>query len=228
MLRRSVGICCLLDLLLYFSGKPDCRVDTQELEVRLRQLANNDVVSNPSDYITKAEHARILDSRMASKDHDSSGELARRAADAERQLSIRLKAQAAELQEVHAEQLSRLQRKHESELAERAQRLQAQHEEVLQMKRAVKAAEEHAQAAKDAQQRLQVTLSQINFPARDLRMYALTVDIDDSSLGCKIILYLLISYHLCRGVSLLWRKPSQSWRISEKRLCARCSISSRS
>ncbi|CAL5221203.1 g3352 [Coccomyxa viridis] len=144
----------------------------QELEVRLRQLASNDVVSNPSDYITKAEHARILDSRMASKDHDSSGELARRAADAERQLGIRLKAQAAELQEAHAEQLSRLQRKHETELAERAQQLQAQHEEVLQMKRAVKAAEEHAQGAKDAQQRLQgrvIALEEVKSELEDQR-----------------------------------------------------------
>ena len=125
------------------------------------------MVSNPSDYITKAEHARILDSRMASKDHDSSGELARRAADADRQLNIRLKAQAAELQEVHAEQLSRLQRKHEAELAERAQQLQAPHEEVQQAKRAVKVAEEHAQAARDAQQRLQVS-----FPAKSFAKWS--------------------------------------------------------
>ena len=77
----------------------------QELEVRLRQLANNDVISNPSDYITKAEHARILDSRMASRDYESAGELARRAADSDRQLSIRLQAQAAELHAAHAEQV---------------------------------------------------------------------------------------------------------------------------
>ena len=137
----------------------------QELEVRLRQLANNDVVSNPSDYITKAEHARILDSRMASKDHDSSGELARRAADADRQLSIRLKAQAAELQEAHTEQIGRLQRKHEAELAERGTQLQASHEEVQQSKRAVKVAEEHVQAARDVQQRLQVTFSSRHLPS---------------------------------------------------------------
>ena len=79
----------------------------QELEVRLRQLANNDVISNPSDYITKAEHGRILDSRMASKDYESAGELARRAADSDRQLSIRLQAQAAELHAAHAEQVAK-------------------------------------------------------------------------------------------------------------------------
>jgi hypothetical protein len=130
----------------------------QGLEVRLRQLANNDVVTNPSDFITKAEHARILDSRMASKDHESSGELARRAADADRQLSIRLKTQAAELAEVHTEAMSKLQRRHDAELAERTQRAQAHEQELQQAKRAVALAEEHLQSARDAQQRLQVNL----------------------------------------------------------------------
>ena len=131
----------------------------QELEVRLRQLSNNDVVTNPSDYITKAEHARILDSRMAGKDHESSGELARRAADADRQLSIRLKTQAAELAEAHAEAMSKLQRRHDAELAERTQRAQAHEQELQQAKRAVALAEEHMQCARDAQQRLQVNLT---------------------------------------------------------------------
>ena len=144
---------------LMLSSSFERRMGTlQELEVRLRQLANNDVVTNPSDYITKAEHARILDSRMASKDHESSAELARRAADADRQLSIRLKTQAAELAEAHAEAMSKLQRRHDAELAERSQHVQAHEQELQQAKRAVALAEEHVQSTRDAQQRLQVDL----------------------------------------------------------------------
>ena len=44
---------------------------------------------------------------MASKDYESAGELARRAADSERQLSIRLQTQAAELHAAHAEQVGK-------------------------------------------------------------------------------------------------------------------------
>ncbi len=133
--------------------------------MRLRQLANNDVVTNPSDYITKAEHSRILDSRMASKDHESSGELARRAADADRQLSIRLKTQAAELAEAHAEAVNKLQRRHEAELAECTQRAQAHEQELQQAKRAVALAEDHVQGAREAQQRLQVNSLRATFAA---------------------------------------------------------------
>ena len=121
---------------------------------------------------------------MASKDHDSSGELARRAADADRQLGIRLKAQAAELHEAHAEQMSRLQRKHDAELAERSTLLQARHEQVQQSQRAVKVAEEHAQAARDAQQRLQVTFSSMCLSS--LEVCLIRVAIARRSVSCRL------------------------------------------
>lgn len=75
-----------------------CRGQFQELELRVRHLSSNDVVANPSDYITKAEHARILDSRLAAKDYDSSGEMSRRVAAMEREAALRLAAREAELQ----------------------------------------------------------------------------------------------------------------------------------
>ena len=126
--------------------------------MRLRQLSSNDVVTNPSDYITKAEHGRILDSRLASKDYESSAELARRAADADRTLSTRLKAQATEQQEAHAAQISKLQRQHDAELTEHAQQTRACSEQVQQAKRAALLAEEHAQKARDIHHHLQVLL----------------------------------------------------------------------
>ena len=124
--------------------------------MRLRQLSSNDVVTNPSDYITKAEHARILDSRLASKDYKSSAELARRAADADRTLSTRLKVQTAELQEAHAAQIGNLQRRHDAELAEHAQQARACSEQVQQARHTAMLAEEHAQKARDSQHHLQV------------------------------------------------------------------------
>ena len=127
--------------------------------MRLRQLSSNDVVTNPSDYITKAEHARILDSRLASKDYESSAELARRAADADRTLSTRLKAQATELQEAHTAQIGKLQRQHDAELSEHAQQARACSEQVQQAKRAALLAEEHAQKARDIHHHLQVLLT---------------------------------------------------------------------
>ena len=71
----------------------------------MRHLSSNDVVANPSDYITKAEHARILDSRLASKDYDAAGELARRVGSIEREAALRLAAREAELQAAAAAQL---------------------------------------------------------------------------------------------------------------------------
>jgi len=64
----------------------------------VRHLSSNDVVTNPSDYITKGEHARILDSRLAAKDYDASGEMSRRTAAMEREAALRLAAREAELQ----------------------------------------------------------------------------------------------------------------------------------
>jgi hypothetical protein len=80
----------------------------QELELRVRHLASNDVAANPSDYITKAEHARILDSRLAAKDYDAAGELSRRVASMEREAALRLAAREAELQESVAAQLRKV------------------------------------------------------------------------------------------------------------------------
>lgn len=80
----------------------------QELELRVRHLSSNDVVANPSDYITKAEHARILDSRLASKDYDAAGEMSRRVAAMERKAALRLAAREAELQTAAAAQLRKV------------------------------------------------------------------------------------------------------------------------
>ena len=80
----------------------------QELELRVRHLSSNDVVANPSDYITKAEHARILDSRLASKDYDAAGEMSRRVAAMEREAALRLAAREAELQTAAAAQLRKV------------------------------------------------------------------------------------------------------------------------
>lgn len=74
----------------------------------MRHLSSNDVVANPSDYITKAEHARILDSRLASKDYDAAGELARRIGSIEREAALRLAAREAELQAAAAAQLRKV------------------------------------------------------------------------------------------------------------------------
>ncbi len=74
----------------------------------MRHLSSNDVVANPSDYITKAEHARILDSRLASKDYDAAGELARRVGSIEREAALRLAAREAELQAAAAAQLRKV------------------------------------------------------------------------------------------------------------------------
>lgn len=189
--------------------------------MRLRQLANNDVVKNPSDYITKAEHARILDSRLASKNHELLGELARRAADSERELAIRLKAQAAELQEAQASQMSKLQRRHEAELAERAQQLKAHDEEAQQAKRAVALAEEHVQSARDAQQRLQVTLSEL----------AVVSGTSKALFGQKLTGFPTImssEFRGYRGGLWPWRRPSRQPRTSERKLCGRRSTCSTS
>lgn len=80
----------------------------QELELRVRHLSSNDVVANPSDYISKAEHARILDSRLASKDYDAAGEMSRRVAAMEREAALRLAAREAELQTAAAAQLRKV------------------------------------------------------------------------------------------------------------------------
>lgn len=74
----------------------------------MRHLSSNDVVANPSDYITKAEHARILDSRLASKDYDATGEMARRVGSIEREAALRLAARDAELQAAAATQLRKV------------------------------------------------------------------------------------------------------------------------
>ena len=207
--------------------------------MRLRQLANNDVVTNPIDYITKAEHARILDSRMASKDHESSGELARRAADADRQLSIRLKTQAAELAEAHAEAMSKLQRRQDAELAERSRHAQAHEQELQQAKRAVALAEEHVQSARDAQQRLQVDL--IGAPLAEIlsnchkhhhamsrqrcwcasQHYADCQSINGTAQSSAVFCAL-------RGALWRWRRQRQKPRTSVRKLRARCSTCSTS
>lgn len=202
--------------------------------MRLRQLANNDVVTNPSDYITKAEHARILDSRMASKDHESSGELARRAADADRQLSIRLKTQAAELAEAHAEAMSKLLRRHDAELAERTRHAQAHEQELQQAKRAVALAEEHVQSARDAQQRLQVDL--IRAPLSEILSNchkhhhgisrqaagALHNTMQTARASTEIAQSIAVLCAL-RGALWRWRRRRQKPRTSARKLCARCS-----
>ena len=64
----------------------------QELEARVRHLAANDVAASPGDYISKGEHARLLDARLAAAAYEAAAELARRLAAAEREAGVKLAA----------------------------------------------------------------------------------------------------------------------------------------
>ena len=77
------------------------------------------MAASPGDYLTKAEHARLLDARAACASYEAAAELARRLGaaereaaaklgDAERAAAVRLASREAELQKAAAVQVAQV------------------------------------------------------------------------------------------------------------------------
>ncbi|KAK9830105.1 hypothetical protein WJX72_009812 [[Myrmecia] bisecta] len=121
----------------------------QDLELQNKHFSANELSVSPQDYLPKADHTRILDSRLSSKEAELNGEMHRRLAQCERDWKWKLETREGELQSTAAAKLHQV----ETEAHAEQKRLSTQVEDLGTELKRLQAQSEALQSQHDAVQK---------------------------------------------------------------------------